>query len=104
MNYEDRVTKEYVEGLLPQLVWGTYVGNGDSVRTIDLGYRPRLLVVLKWGFGLTEGSNVCGGVCTSDYDTNAVTLVDNGFRVYYNNSGGLTSNTRTGTYLYLALK
>ena len=49
MNYEDRVTKEYVEGALAgagvRLLTGTYTGNGANSRTIDLGQPFGLLFV-----------------------------------------------------------
>ena len=49
MNYEDRVTKEYVENALAgagvRLLTGTYTGTGSNSRSIDLGQEVGLILV-----------------------------------------------------------
>ena len=49
MNYEDRVTKEYVESALAsagvKMVTGTYTGDGSTSRTFNLGFTPRAVIV-----------------------------------------------------------
>ena len=54
MNYEDRVTKEYVEGLLSgkaQCAVGSYVGDGKSgpsnPTTITFPFTPKLVLVFR---------------------------------------------------------
>ena len=54
MNYEDRVTKEYVEGLLSgkaQCAVGSYVGDGKSgpshPTTITFPFTPKLVLVFQ---------------------------------------------------------
>ena len=54
MNYEDRVTKEYVEGLLSgkaQCAVGSYVGDGKSgpsnPTTITFPFKPKLVLVFR---------------------------------------------------------
>ena len=60
MNYEDRVTKEYVEGLLagmPKIVFGSYVGTGEygaeHPTSITFDFTPK--VVLLFGDGRFAG-------------------------------------------------
>ena len=48
MNYEDRVTKEYVEGLLAngaKIAYGSYVGDGGTSRTIVFPFPPKLIIM-----------------------------------------------------------
>ena len=47
MNYEDRVTKSYLEGLIPRIVTGTYTGDGEATRFIDLGFTPKAVLVVE---------------------------------------------------------
>ena len=55
MNYEDRVTKEYVEGLLAgcgncKIAFGYYIGTGEAgaehPNTLRVNFTPRMLVIV----------------------------------------------------------
>ena len=65
MNYEDRVTKEYVEGLLagmPKVYAGTYIGTGtcgpSHPTSITFPFTPKLVIIniraghASWGTDL----------------------------------------------------
>ena len=57
MNYEDRVTKEYLENALanagPKIATGTYYGTGEygaaTPNRIDCGFAPKLVWVIPDG-------------------------------------------------------
>ena len=128
MNFEDRVTKEYVEGLLaemPKLVIGTYTGNGTTAdgggvytQTITLGFRPSVLLIV----GIVDGSY--SALCSNFVDNAALVLPDipaiipgmvtgaeitaAGFTVkgYYNAGAWMkpSLNDAGSTFIYLALR
>ena len=55
---------------IPQLVFGSYVGNGSATRKIELGFTPSVLfVVAKDGMTFREingSSQFCGGLVFKD--------------------------------------
>ena len=73
MNYEDRITKEYVEGLLagmPKVQFGSYVGTGtygaSNPNTIICGFPPKMVVVQrKDGTAYSDRLIVVSGVTSS---------------------------------------
>ena len=94
MNYEDRITKEYVEGLIAgagaKIVAGKYDGeatnlpyNGYQIKTIELGFRAKLLLI-------TTGSSFNGATSAMLIDDMNITnssgdvltqITDEGFTV-----------------------
>ena len=73
MNYEDRVTKEYVEGLLgamPKIAAGSYVGTGEGGATITFPFVPKLLFLYC---GIS-----CGGVVVEDGSFNVISASTSG--------------------------
>ena len=126
MNYEDRVTKEYVEGLLaemPKLVIGTYTGNGTAAsgvytQRITLGYQPKALLIVGHVSGASQSLNcdfansaaltIPGLIPRTPGNVAAVEITDDGFTVksYFFNGSWMppSLNDNGSTYLYIALK
>ena len=118
MNYEDRVTKEYVENALAnagaKVVTGTYTGDGNTTRTIDLGFTPKAVVVYTnngiqlaasggWMYG---GLALQGYPCIRDMNStiyNGIEIVTGGFNVAFNVEGYLCTNNPVTVFYYLAI-
>ena len=91
-----------------KITTGTYRGDGTSIRDILLGTKPRaVLLEMAHGKRSSQGE-LCGGLAfpdsplTSNAKGNGITIIENGFRVYFE-SGGVSTNQSAQTYLYLAL-
>ena len=100
MNYEDRVTKEYLENALAgarvKIATGTYTGNGQASQFIDLGFTPKAVLVLSFdgrllvfmgnahycygGLALTGHPAACN---YNNNEVNIVSIVEGGFNVSY---------------------
>lgn len=102
---------------IPQLVFGSYVGNGSATRKIELGFTPSVLfVVAKDGMTFREingSSQFCGGLVFKDEpaldvyrDRMILEICENGFHVAYNvdNSLYLYTNEPDMKYHYIALR
>ena len=128
MNYEDRVTKEYLENAIagagPQIVTGSYTGNGEATRLIDLGFTPRAVFVISPGSGtylyapstgdmIYYGGIAIGTAASPGGVVPAVKIVDGGFQVAQSDADGVISgttgrrkarsNNANATYRYLAI-
>lgn len=100
-----------------ELYVGTYTGNGAASRTINLGFTPRAVLVLTRGMEMYQyigGQNQYnGGMAVTDapalgYQTEAVAIVNNGFRVHFTTVSSSNTNVRTNIdgleYSYIALR
>lgn len=126
-NAEDKVLREEfnhdnakIDEMLktiPQLVFGTYTGDGQATRTIELGFTPSALyVVASDGMSFREyngSSQFCGGLVFHGepaLDTFKKRMIleicENGFRVAYNvdYSFYLFTNQPDMKYHYIALR
>ena len=121
MNYEDRVTKEYIEGLLSgkaQCAVGSYVGDGKSgpsnPTTITFPFTPKLVLVFTdHNTSLTENYQpfrifFWGYTATTNYGSNVstVTFSGNTMSVCYagaNNIGAYQMNGTGDVYTWLAI-
>ena len=104
MNYEDRITKEYVENAVGdglRLITGTYTGDGAVTRFIDLGVTPKMVGV--WQNGTAQGADAFtfGGVAFPGQPSTGVTLTGTGFSVTCNRP--IFTNYENHTYFYFAL-
>ena len=92
------------------IIHGTYTGDGNSQRLINLGERPRA-VLLMTNNGLTFSANnvIYGGLATRDTpcittgsgsEEKVIEIVDNGFNVFKTNYS--TSNYSGMVYNYVA--
>ena len=122
MNYEDRITKEYVEGAISDgianaIVCGAYTGDGTASQFIELGFTPRaVLVMSRWGQVYEHGYFYHGGLCVTDAPVcdllgNLVCqVVEGGFQVYAKTTdyGGtdfrVSANLQNQLYRYLAVR
>lgn len=91
---------------------GLYQGNGDAQRTISVGFTPSLVILsTTWGdlSYYYNGYRQYAGVATSQYGSNSITIVSNGFNVYNDGSdwGGKYTNgtdSRINWYIWIAFK
>lgn len=94
---------------------GYYVGDGTETRTINLGFTPRAVLVLREGVFTSNPDNsptkFYGGLCIAPpapaTGNNAISIVSNGFSVRYvdsSNSDSLLTNVNGTEYIYLAFK
>ena len=105
-------------GDTPKIVYGTYTGDGEAVRKVDLPFTPKVLYV-----GDTQGATQTGtsptlyhgglafpGVPVKVSTLNLVEIVDNGFQVAYQSSNIPSwqyatpyANAKGATYRYFAI-
>ena len=116
MNYEDRVTKEHVENAIAakcEVVFGSYTGDGNAIKNIDLGFQPKAVLVIENGgkVGYYSGSQYTYGglalpgkpVAIDGY--NALVISSTGFIVYkHSGYDYIRINLSETTYDYLAFK
>lgn len=91
-----------------EVVKGSYEGNGMTTRTIELGFTPSAVLVMR-NDGVTKddtaivgGLAVTGSPVVSSADLYAVSIVENGFMVARN--AGVNTNMSVTTYNYVAFK
>ena len=88
-----------------EVYYGTYNGNGSYPRTIDVGFKPKaVLVVSKNGYmSFSQNGNgyYYGGLAFESDAGTAFSIVDNGFRIE-KISGNLYTNASGTKYLFLA--
>ena len=103
---DDRVTaNETLTAQKCEVYYGTYNGNGSYPRTIDVGFKPKaVLVVSKNGYmSFSQNGNgyYYGGLAFESDAGTAFSIVDNGFRIE-KISGNLYTNASGTKYLFLA--
>lgn len=84
-------------------VVGSYTGNDASSRTISLGFRPTLVIVMhRWGPTLAARSAMANSSASASNGYGSLlTLTSSGFTVYHEENHRLT-NMNGETYLYAA--
>ena len=106
MNYEDRVTKEYVESAVGdglRLITGTYIGDGAMTRFIDLGVTPKIVCLWRNGSVQYSESYFTGGIAFWNQASRCIELSGTGFYVGQDSSVRKGSNTSESIYYYIAL-
>ena len=99
-NYTDRPTLAAFNEKC-SIITGTYYGDGEVSKFIDLGVTPKAVFVLQLGRFLTDSSNhSLGGLAITGFG-NVVTIKENGFEVQY--FGNVYTNMKSNLYAYLAL-
>ena len=84
------------------VVTGTYTGDGAEEREINLGFRPRaVLVTLSNGLAY-QPNEYYGGLAISGSDAASVAIVDGGFQV--KSKYPIASNYSGQRYYYVAVK
>ena len=110
----DKTALDAAKATIPKMAIGTYTGSGAASRTISLRFTPKAVLVMTQD-GHTRSSNyIMGGLAVTGSpvkivngaeEFTAVTLVSNGFRVYYNIDDDyyeVQSNFKDRTYHYIA--
>ena len=109
MNYEDRVTKEYLENAIAgagaRIVTGMYTGNGADSQLISLAFTPKAVLVTNGSGQLRERESSVyypyGSLAVTGRDTTLLALAENGFYVR-NNGTGTRGNINGQIYMYIA--
>jgi phage-related tail fiber protein len=86
-----------------KIVTGTYTGNDNDNRLINIGFTPKYVVVVKTG---NQPSHFISNVCvTAGTIKNNCYITTNGFIVSYNSAEPNNLNTSSGgnTYYYVAI-
>ena len=107
MNYEDRLTKEYVEDALAakcEIVFGSYRGNGVYPRSIDLGFQPKAVFLAMHDGTTRYSAAIFGGMFSRQYPLGTgsspyAEMAENGFTLLR-----ADTNRSSDVYYYLALK
>lgn len=99
------------------VVFGVYTGNGESERTIDLGFTPRAVAVYRkdgWQSAgrIGNSTDYSGGLALEGYDIVAydspvLSVCENGFKVYGKTISSveyILSNKDGETYYFIAYK
>ena len=112
----DNESFEFSEGVTPEELedhestrCGEYTGDGNSSQSINLGKKPKAVIIAKGGFAMgyeTNYQNINGGII---YDGHPLvfstatlgTVTSTGFTVN-NVDSDLTLNANTETYRYIA--
>ena len=110
----DKTALDAAKATIPKMAIGTYTGSGAASRTISLSFTPKAVLVMTQD-GHTRSSNyIMGGLAVTGSpvkivngaeEFTAVTLVSNGFRVYYNIDDDyykVQANFKDRTYHYIA--
>ena len=103
MNYEDRITKEYVEQQLAgyaRVIAGTYLGDGTATRRIDLGVPLKAAIILMYGRQLQDGTYFYGGIASDKFTTPGVAIADT--ELVVGESGASRTNLSGVGYYYIA--
>lgn len=96
-----------------EVVFGSYVGNDDAGRVIELGFTPKAVMVMTQD-GMLNGTYNFGGITAPGYPCSYsnkgtfLEVTEGGFRVARINGGSYgyshDPNNRFYTYYYLALR
>ena len=98
---------------------GTYIGNGTNFpnsQAINLGFRPKAVLILHYGFIVERGFNSMnynpyGGLVIDGWSNGSIKITNSGFEVYCVENPAEASkigvcylNMQGATYVYLAFK
>ena len=92
------------ETALPEKVGiycGTYTGNGSSTRSINLGFRPKAVILTNSDKMSNHGGFVY--MAGDGHDTGAVQITNTGFAIAMQN-GGYATNYESTPYFYVAFR
>lgn len=91
----------------PQLVVGSYIGNGEPSQFIHLGFRPKAVMSLVHTLHSTEGTMFNYGLALDGkLSTSALLILSNGFEIYNKTVNQIVWNTNqlNSLYIYFAVK
>lgn len=87
---------------------GSYTGNGEATRTIEVGFTPSAVLVMRNDSVMSDTSNIISGLATASSPVktsgglDAIAVTENGFTV--GRGTGYTTNVTTKVYNYIAFK
>lgn len=93
-----------------ELVTGQYTGNDAATRTISLGFRPKMVIILTNNglpFTGVDMHSQAGGFFTPNMTTTPVTITDTGFSMKVNTSSNYNMNSDSSgvnPFYYVALR
>lgn len=95
-----------VQGAVPKIVFGTYIGDGADSRTIPLGFTPKAVLVTTAYGAFFVPYDTYGGLALENYDAEhgnkkAVHIIANGFTVYH--ASPCLVNANNTRYHYMAI-
>ena len=99
-------------GTIPRIIVGSYTGNNEMSRVINLGVTPRVVLLVRQDGWSTSGSASTGGVATPEspvYYNSTITMeiVEGGFQVYrgkrIDTYYSVDCNNSACTYHYIAI-
>lgn len=110
INVGDRNSDKKLTEMLADLeaVKGSYTGNGEATRTIELGFTPSAVFVCKNDGVSFDGKTIYGGLAVtgspakSPVGLEAVAVAENGFTAA--RAAGVNTNMSLTTYNYVAVK
>lgn len=117
MNYEDRVTKTYIENAIAnagaKIAGATYVGDGAAERTFNLGFTPKVVYTCLNNGTSHLGNDNFGGLAIANYpavvpdadDFVLIEIVEGGFTVHNGlvNNQCCYTNIENWSYRYVAI-
>lgn len=93
--YQGKVLKDLINSR-SNVVFGRYSGNGESSRTISVGFTPSVVIIASRGDTAGHGFIAVNGYSaedTSNGNATALYITSNGFNVYYSINGAQTNNS-----------
>ena len=92
-----------------QIYIGTYTGDNTASRTINLGFRPKAVLVLQDGSLLMINNHIYGSLALSSRNAmrsghTTLSIVSNGFMVYYDEDNEAYTNDAGAVYHYIAFR
>ena len=97
-----------------ELVTGSYTGDGEASRTIDLGFSPKAVLLASGSGPINYTSSRYGGLALEGAEVNTdwestsgepvLRVVTGGFQVFYDYDEEVFSNSDRDRYHYLALR
>ena len=93
------------------IVTGSYKGDEQESRFIDLGFTPQAVLLFKDNGATYNNSSYCGGLALPDRPVRResypiLSVVEGGFMVYnkFVSNDKIVTNSKTYTYHYIAFK
>lgn len=98
-----------------RVIAGTYVGDGETEQSIDLGFTPKAVLVIHPKGEMSQSYSCYGGLALPGFPAihdlggivrNSIALTETGFTVFYSYHGSYSVCTNGGgyTYYYLAVR
>ena len=93
-------------GAIPRIITGSYTGNGEASQEINLGFRPKAVIVAARGGMNADRQGDCGvQIAYGSQSAYMVAITDTGFTVSGDTNLGMNSTySQFNPYRYLAIR